>query len=707
MLKSITQGQYFTADASMGNEQYNDGYATGMQDLVELQPAMLEAVIRGYFGVDLRLMEDLVTISPNLPTEWVATGDAISIATPDLNYSFTQSAGKLTVELRTPVARKIEMRLPVRAAVHGVTVESSAPGGTSATYRVEAGHVSNARVIVKTPSAATHMKAEIQLGPDASVTGDRTVVIGEAATFKIANAKAVAIHDPQGVVERSHVAQDQIALTPTVEGWQLQDGLEGWPLPATVFVEMVAEAPTNTAGKKAVTWLAPLDLKLVPPWRLETIAVAAKGEFPPGHGGVAGCPDGTAPPCVALPRLGDISPPPAPAPPPPLPPSAPGALQMVDCASPKALNFSSPAVAKGDKGVIRVVGTDWCLSDVASSTRPERSIVLQSCAAAPHWYWRSGYHAKEGGHLCLAADVGTCLDRAHHSPDSTTIDTFTFVPTVTEKFHDENWALNGDKPGPGHLISRCVEPSCAAHQCVGGEIPAMCCWNRIIQGCNATSECDSGGEGCVPSGTQTKRYGVVTCHTCASQGEVYDPATASCKAHDDYEDDEGRAPTVSASSNVSVTLMLRNDGGAPVTGLANVSLPALQFSATAAVNLPAGGQQQLVVNISQEAQLARISPGTTRVAVTLAGRTQVADAVRWSPPPGRNFSARIRPLDLSNAFNFDAEELYSVQSIAARWRIDCESSSSLSGFWIQSLTESDCTDTGVGIGIEAQLRYNK
>ena len=51
--------------------------------------------------------------------------------------------------------------------------------------------------------------------------------------------------------------------------------------------------------------------------------------------------------------------------------------------------------------------------------------------------------------------------------------------------------------------------------------------------------------------------------------------------------------------------MLRNDGGAPVTGLANVSLPALQFSATAAVNLPAGGQQQLVVNITQEAQLAR------------------------------------------------------------------------------------------------------
>ena len=36
-----------------------------------------------------------------------------------------------------------------------------------------------------------------------------------------------------------------------------------------------------------------------------------------------------------------------------------------------------------------------------------------------------------------------------------------------------------------------------------------------------------------------------------------------------------------------------------------------------------------------------------------------------------------------------------------------ECGSSLSGLWIQRLTESDCTDTGVGIGIEAQLRYNK
>ena len=107
------------------------------------------------------------------------------------------------------------------------------------------------------------------------------------------------------------------------------------------------------------------------------------------------------------------------------------------------------------------------------------------------------------------------------------------------------------------------------------------------------------------------------------------------------------------------------------------------------VSLPAGEEQQLVVYVTEAQQLDRISPGTTRIEVTLAGQTQVADAVRWSAPPGQNYShmiaSRISPLDLSTAYNFDVEQLYSVHSIASRWRLDY---------------------TGAGIGVEAQLAYN-
>ena len=47
---------------------------------------------------------------------------------------------------------------------------------------------------------------------------------------------------------------------------------------------------------------------------------------------------------------------------------------------------------------------------------------------------------------------------------------------------------------------------------------AHCCWNRMTQYCNASSQCDPGGEGCIASGTVTKRYGKVTCSGDATAG---------------------------------------------------------------------------------------------------------------------------------------------------------------------------------------------
>ena len=38
-----------------------------------------------------------------------------------------------------------------------------------------------------------------------------------------------------------------------------------------------------------------------------------------------------------------------------------------------------------------------------------------------------------------------------------------------------------------------------------------CCWNRVSEGCNTSSQCDAGGEGCVAKGTTTKKYGPAAC----------------------------------------------------------------------------------------------------------------------------------------------------------------------------------------------------
>jgi hypothetical protein len=45
----------------------------------------------------------------------------------------------------------------------------------------------------------------------------------------------------------------------------------------------------------------------------------------------------------------------------------------------------------------------------------------------------------------------------------------------------------------------------------GTNSPSRCCWNRETLLCVNSSQCDLGGEGCVASGTKTKRYGVISC----------------------------------------------------------------------------------------------------------------------------------------------------------------------------------------------------
>jgi hypothetical protein len=58
--------------------------------------------------------------------------------------------------------------------------------------------------------------------------------------------------------------------------------------------------------------------------------------------------------------------------------------------------------------------------------------------------------------------------------------------------------------------------------------PQKCCWNRTIQSCNVSGDCEAGGEGCINSGDTTQQYGKLTCNTCASQGKIMNDAMSDC-----------------------------------------------------------------------------------------------------------------------------------------------------------------------------------
>ena len=57
---------------------------------------------------------------------------------------------------------------------------------------------------------------------------------------------------------------------------------------------------------------------------------------------------------------------------------------------------------------------------------------------------------------------------------------------------------------------------------IPGSPLAHCCWNREVQPCNSSADCDAGGEGCVKDGTRTKDYGKVHCRGASVAYDVRD-----------------------------------------------------------------------------------------------------------------------------------------------------------------------------------------
>lgn len=72
----------------------------------------------------------------------------------------------------------------------------------------------------------------------------------------------------------------------------------------------------------------------------------------------------------------------------------------------------------------------------------------------------------------------------------------------------------------------------------GSTVPAArCCWNRDVQQCTNSSQCDPGGEGCIASGTVSKHYGKVSCDPIPAPPPGYKrnayPVNASLHEHSD------------------------------------------------------------------------------------------------------------------------------------------------------------------------------
>eukprot|EP01065_Artemidia_motanka_P022175 TRINITY_DN26387_c0_g1_i1.p1 TRINITY_DN26387_c0_g1~~TRINITY_DN26387_c0_g1_i1.p1 ORF type:complete len:715 (+),score=187.00 TRINITY_DN26387_c0_g1_i1:2010-4154(+) len=283
MYKTITEGQYFTPDATMGSVQYNDGYAMGFKHMVEMQPGMLEGAIAGFYGVRARFLDDLLVLRPSIPGHWKKAG----ISTPDLTYSYAVSAdgggacaaGHRLVTVDVSFAgtrpRAVRFELQARGAVKDVTLN-----GKPVQYSIEEELVGAARVVINSSVAESHNVTLCTT--TVKVAGALTVVAGRAQAYVVSGAHLVALEDPQRKLMTSSVGGNRASVTANDTAGQ-----------TTVFLKL------NASG---VVWLHPLDLNVVPQWRIETLSVSIDG----GGGrkvkqtDVFQC---HPPPCIALPQL--------------------------------------------------------------------------------------------------------------------------------------------------------------------------------------------------------------------------------------------------------------------------------------------------------------------------------------------------------------------------------------------------------------------
>ena len=245
-LKSITETAYRSDTATLYHGMANDGTGRGMNQLIELEPMVMLAVVEGIFGAEPAFGDNLLVLRPHLPGHW----DHASIATTDFTYALQKAADQVSLEVTLPVPRRVRVELPVNAAVRSVSLN-----GQPAEYSQEMA-VNASRVLIDAPPGKTH-RFEIKCGEPASVEGRRRVVTGQEATFTVTNATILRIHDPQQKTRQAtisaHDTQANLLLTRSGK--------------FTVFLELQSGSSR---------WLQPLDLDVRPPWKVMERQIAAR-----------------------------------------------------------------------------------------------------------------------------------------------------------------------------------------------------------------------------------------------------------------------------------------------------------------------------------------------------------------------------------------------------------------------------------------------
>lgn len=213
ILKGVVDAHFLCdSPGSVGHCMTGSGYSSGAIDFSENPSLVLRTVVEGLFGVRFELLDEKITIAPNLPAEWARA----RLKIPDITLDYRRQADRETWTINCAVPARRTIRLAMRRTeVEQVTLD-----GTPCDYRIEP-RLGRSDVVVETDRVGKLVLVVDHAGaPLPQAEGPGTASPGDTLTVTVQDGVILDAKTPSGFLNSLQAADHSLTgHAKNLPGW--------------------------------------------------------------------------------------------------------------------------------------------------------------------------------------------------------------------------------------------------------------------------------------------------------------------------------------------------------------------------------------------------------------------------------------------------------------------------------------------------------
>jgi len=236
------------------------GFADGGdQDFSDVSSMYLRLVVEGLFGIRFHLLDDIIEIAPNFPTDW--THASIKLKDIAVNYCRDGNLEDFSIYCEGKACKKI------RVLLRSTQVEDVLVNGEPATYKIEAA-VNGCHLIVETKQTGlTHLRVIHGQESLPTLNYPKNTFADNRLVVEASQGEIIDYQDPSRAFKNIFVQQRKLSASVKAESGAhalfvrvKDDQFDAW-LAADILVESRAVIPKPISfAKSTAQAFAPLDI---------------------------------------------------------------------------------------------------------------------------------------------------------------------------------------------------------------------------------------------------------------------------------------------------------------------------------------------------------------------------------------------------------------------------------------------------------------